>query len=101
MKWRTKDGESSVSAEGYPIPGIPGVDMETPCRYHDTTGNGKVYRNEDKEERVQVGKIRCDVGPVPEEGQLIEVVDIVSGEQMFKGTVKEIYQARLSYRINV
>jgi hypothetical protein len=101
MIWRTPDGEASESPEGYPIAGTPGEERQTPCRYHDVNGNGKVYQNEDSTQRVQVGKIRCDIGEMPIDGQMIEVIDNASGAQMFKGTVKEIYQAQLTYRINV
>jgi len=102
LKWRTPDGEATIDpVTHYPIPGVQGIEKEIPCRYHDTNGNGKVYQNEDSTQRIQVGQIRCDVGEVPEDGQLIEVIDVASGAQMYKGTVKEIYQAQLSYRINV
>lgn len=101
MKWKAVGGDTETTSEGYPIPSSSQGEKQAPCRYHDTVGNGKVYKNEDREEIVQVGKIRCDIGDVPSEGQLIEVFDIATGALMFKGAVKGVYQAQMSYRINV
>lgn len=102
MFWRTPDGEATESPEGYPIPGTPGTEMQTPCRFHDSMGRGKVYRNEDSTETIQVGTIRIDPNvDLPEKGSMVRVVD-EDDRLIYEGTVKETpFRGVLSSRVEV
>lgn len=94
LKWRTKDGPVGESPEGYPIPGIPGQPMVTPCRFH--LGGNKEYKNEDSTIVNQIGTIRVDAEQeIPEAGMFVVV------EGHFQGIIKAVYRGQLSHRIEV
>lgn len=94
MIWRTKDGPSGETPEGYPLPGIPGIVIETPCRFH--LGGNKEFKNEDSNIVKQVGTIRLDPSvELPEEGMSINIPDY------FSGIVRGVFKGQLSSRIEV
>ena len=99
LKWRTLDGPAGETPEGYPIPGTPGEDREIGCRFH--LESSKVYKNEDSTEVTQVGQIRCDVGIIPQVGQMIEVIDKTTNYIHFSGIVREVFKGQLSHRLEV
>lgn len=83
LKWTETTEATEDPATGYPIPGAE-VYYEIPCRWH--SGGSKVYRNEDSTEVMQKGRIRVDLdSPMPQVGQLLEVVG------HFSGTAMEVY----------
>lgn len=97
LKWRTLDGASGETPEGYPIPGTPGEEKEVGCRFH--LESSKVYKNEDSTEVAQVGQIRCDVGEIPQVGQMVQVGE---GDYVhFSGIVREVFKGQLSHRLEV
>lgn len=102
MTWTTPAGEATTSVEGYPIPGTPGTEQTTPCRFHDSMGRGKVYKNEDSTETIQVGTIRCDANiDLPVKGSLVIVKD-EDDRIVYEGTVKEVpYRGTMSSRVEV
>lgn len=100
MVWRTQDGEAGETPEGYPIPGNPGQDRQAPCRYHDSNGGNKEFKNEDSTVVRQVGTIRCDVGEIPTSGTIVTVFGD-DGNIVFKGPVRDVFKGQLSHRLEV
>lgn len=83
LRWTETTEATTDEATGYPIPGTE-INYELKCRWH--SGGTKVYRNEDSTEVMQKGRIRVDIGsPMPQVGQLLEVVG------HFNGTAMEVY----------
>jgi len=102
LKWRTADGEATQRPEGYPIPGAPGEEKQTPCRFHlGSNGATKTFKNEDSTEVLQVGTIRCDVGEVPQVNQSVKVIDAYNGYVHFEGIIRAVYKGQLSHRLEV
>lgn len=103
MIWSTPAGEATFDPiTEYPIPGTPGSEQITPCRFHDSMGRGKVYKNEDSTESVQVGTIRLDAGvDLPSKGSMVVVKD-EDERVIYEGTVKEVpYRGTMSSRVEV
>ncbi|RZK67654.1 MAG: hypothetical protein EOO95_02240 [Pedobacter sp.] len=94
LKWRTLDAEAGETAEGYPIPGTRGEEVEQPCRFH--PDRSKMLKNEDSTEILQVGKIRLSKGDAVPHLWASVLVHDEAGNEVYSGTVKNRFVGQLS-----
>lgn len=80
LRWTETAEATEDPITGYPIPGTP-IMHEIPCRWHQDSS--KLFNNEDSTEVRQKGRIRVDIGsPMPQVGQILEIVGHFSGPAM-------------------
>lgn len=94
LKWRTKDGEAGTTAEGYPIPGTPGEEVTTSCRFYPE--KSKMLKNEDSSEVMQEGKIRIEKGAAVPHLWASVIVKDLDGILIYEGLVKNRFVGQLS-----
>lgn len=85
ITWTTLSGEATTDDNGYPVPGLPGEEIQSPCRYYPTST--KMLKNEDSTEVQQSCKIRFPKGAIIPH-QFTSVV-VKEGEvELYQGNVK-------------
>ncbi|RZJ86762.1 MAG: hypothetical protein EOO20_17600 [Chryseobacterium sp.] len=96
LKFTLPGTPPTVDENGYDVPGIPGEEVEIPCRYHPSGKDRKQFTLDDGSVIVQQGRIRLDVGSLlPKVGQSIDVPGY------FTGVVRDTYKGQLTYHIDV
>jgi hypothetical protein len=96
LHWTTPAGESTEDpGTGYTIPGAPGENKQTPCRYE--MDSSKEFKNEDNTTTQQKGKIFIpDGSEYPSRGSNVRVEP-----NMFAGQIRDIYTGKLGIKLEV